>query len=534
MVRPGRESFKRFIKTIIEQLSPHIEMYPPADQNLLMDFLSVLQHYEEADYNRNKLSQRFEEYNKKVLGTDQYLQTAFLWFTFNYFWNAIPLLNISKFHGDLLYEYLVKHLRGSPTTPGVYGLVRGNIPLSDLAWEQLQYESNKLLIPLTENQLRIINSVYSCIEETGVYALDPHKLRSMIVKRVDFPKNIKPSDELNRFFIRMEGRWSFRFFSPALGLDRLIFNVQLQESTSLEDIIDFQNPENTVLCVSDIYSARNLPNTYFGNLLVPTQDIEQLESHLQQRENQGELILNKLLRITTTRTSVSLNHYQANSGWFRLSPTKMRRLTSLLKSKHPKKRQMKSYSLFLSSSFNDHWFYDQHPLSIEIIKLYSRIPDDFTYPYLPLRSNAQDSTALTRAEIGLLKQLICNKVVYIEFVPWRVVYEFSLDIYCILLPKIPLFQLKRFLLLIPYSEIHYTENNICILARLTPKLVRWIENDLNWTVISIIRIHQRQNLDFNWFDLVKLQWKTPNVLKTPREVHSKKRKKGRRNILQID
>jgi len=97
MVRPGRESFKRFIKTIVNQLPAHIEGYPPTDQVLLNDFLSVLQHYEEADNQRNRLSKRFEWYIKSISGTEQYLQIPFLWFTYNYFWNANLLLNISKF-----------------------------------------------------------------------------------------------------------------------------------------------------------------------------------------------------------------------------------------------------------------------------------------------------------------------------------------------------------------------------------------------------------------------------------------------------
>lgn len=61
MVRPGRESFKRFIKTILDQLPAHIEQYPPQDsQDLLNDFLSVLQYYEEADYQRKRLSKWFD------------------------------------------------------------------------------------------------------------------------------------------------------------------------------------------------------------------------------------------------------------------------------------------------------------------------------------------------------------------------------------------------------------------------------------------------------------------------------------------
>lgn len=195
------------------------------------------------------------------------------------------MLNVSKFHVNLFNEYLVKHLRGSSDTPGVYGLISENIPLSNLAWEQLQYESNKLLVPLTENQLHIMNAVYSFIEETGVYALDPHKFRAAIVNRVSFPKNLKPSDELNRFLTRMDGRWSLHFSTSAFGFDRLVFHFQLRESALLEDLIEFQNPKNTVLSVSDVYIVKNLLNTYLGTLLVPTQEIGRLENYLQHCES---------------------------------------------------------------------------------------------------------------------------------------------------------------------------------------------------------------------------------------------------------
>lgn len=511
MVRPGRESFKRFVKTILEQLPTHVEQYPPPDHLLLMEFLSVLQHYEEADNQRNKLSQRFEEYNSKLLGTDQYLQTPFLWFTYNYFWNANLLLNISKFHADLFYEYLAKHLRGSSTTPGVYKLVREKIPLSDLTWEQLQYESNKLLIPLTENQLQILNSIYSSIAEIGVYSLDSRELRSEIVKQTRFPKNSKPSTELNRFFTRMDARWFLHFFSPAFGLEHMFIQLQLHESTSLENIIDFNDAANTVLTFSDVYRARNLFNTFIMYLLVPTHEINQLEKLFLYYKDEKLITIEELTYLTNTSISSSLNQYRTNSGWFELSASKMSKLTTFLKAKQPRTRQMEN-SVFMTPTFNCGWTFRQHPLPTEIIKLYCKIPHEFVYPNLPLRAGNEDTVSLSRAEIGLLKQLYYNEAVRIGFVPWRLVYALSLDLYCIILPKIPSFQLQRFLDLIPYSEIYFSENSTYIRARLTPKLVNWIKNDLKWKVISLIREHDRDDLNFDQFNSKELQWKTPKVL----------------------
>ncbi len=499
----------------MEQLPAHIENYPPPDQLLLTDFLSILQHYEEADYERNKFSQRLEEYNERVIGTKKYLNTAFLWFVESYFSTANLLLNVSTFHANSFYEYLTKHLRGNSTTPGVYGLIRGNIPLTDLAWEQLQYACDKLLVPLTNDQIRILRTIYYFITENGVYGLDPRMLKAVIVKNVEFPKKYKPSEELTRFFTLMDGRWFLLFFSPAFGLNRLVFQFQLQGSTSLEDIIDFRNPANTVLTGSDVYSFRNLPNNYIAILLVPTEDIGRLEHYLENCERQGYLILRELSKITTVRKCISLNHYQANFGWIKLNSTELRRLTQLLKSKNPKKRQRERGSFFITPEFNLQWHYSQHLLPKEIIKLYCKNPQDYSYTNLPLKFiDDQDSRRLSRTEVGLLKQLYYNhQVVQIGFVPWRLVYDFSLDMYCIILDKIPLFQLKRFLNLIPFSEIYFGKNSIFIWARLTPKLVKWIENGLKWNVISIIRKQYPLNLDFKWFNASRLKWKIPDILR---------------------
>ncbi|MFW9906900.1 MAG: hypothetical protein ACFFFH_21525, partial [Candidatus Thorarchaeota archaeon] len=510
VVRPVRESFIRFIKIIFEQLPAYIEKYPPLDQLLLKDFLSVLQYFEEADNQRSRLSQRFEEYNTRLLGTDQYLHTPFLWFTESYFSNANLLLNVSKYHADTFYEYLVKHLRNNSNILGVYNLVRDFIPLSDIKWEHLQYSCEKLLVPLTYDQVQIINAVYSFITEEGVYSLDPRKLRAAIVNQVELPKNAKPSIELNRFFALIDGKWFIHFFSPSFGLTRVVFKFQLEETVLLKDIIDFRNPANTVLSASDVYSIKNSHNTYIGILLVPTEDINLLEHLMQKYERQGHIILKELSKITTTQKCVSLNYYQENIGWIEPNLTKLRQLTQVLKSKSPKKGQEEEGYLFITPEFNLDWHYNQHLLPKELIKLYCKIPQDYSYSNLPLGLfDTQNSKNLSRSELGLLKQLYYNfQVVQLGFVPWRLVYDFSLNIYCMILPKIPLTQLKQFLNMIPFSEIYYGENNIYIWARLTSKLVQWIANNLKWDINAIMRKHYPLNFDLKWFDASKLKWKT--------------------------
>ncbi|MFX1505511.1 MAG: hypothetical protein ACFFDC_05280 [Promethearchaeota archaeon] len=510
MVRPGRESFKRFIRTIVDLLPPHIEKYPPSDQLLLQNFLSVLQHYDEADYQRNILSQRFNEYSDSLLGTDQYLQIAFLWFVQTYLTNANNLLKISKFHANTYYEYLVRHLRGSNNVPGAFELIRNQVPLTNLAWEKLQYESHKLIIPLTNDQLDILTYVNSAVLEEGIRALDSRKLKMFIFNQKNFPKKVNSNEELTRFFNLIDGEWAYRFFSPGFGLDWVFIQFQVEESTFLEDIIDFQQSQNTVISASDLYIARDLPNTYLGTLIIPSQELDRLINYFQRCERQGSLILNNLEKITTRSFSNSLTHYRANVGWYEQSPTRMRRLTQVLQAENPKKILKEDSLLFTPPQFNLDWHYHQHPLPTELIKLFCKISSQ-TYSYENLPFN-QEISPLTRTDVGLLKQLFYNQVLQFRFVPWRLIREFSLDVYCIILPKIPNFQLKHFLNLIPVSDIFFAEESIYIWTRLTPKLSQWITNDLNWTIISVTRKFVPSKLEFDYFDPLELQWRAEQFL----------------------
>jgi hypothetical protein len=511
VVRQGRESFQRFLRTIVDILPPYIEKYPPSDQLLLNDFLSVLQHYDKADYQRNKLSNRFKKYCDSLLGTDQYIKTAFLWFSFTYFSNANILLNVSKFYADVFYGYLVKHLRGSSKVPGVFDLIRKNVPLTNFAWEQLQYESHKLLVPLTDDQLQVLKNVYSVVMEGGVDTLDSRKLKAQIVNDLSFPKKIKSNEELRRFFQLLEGQWLYHLLVPAFGLDWVIIHIQLQESTSLEEIIDFQDPRNAIISVSYVYLNRNLPNTYIGILRVPSQDFGRLKSYLQKCERQGRLILKSLDKVTTWRFSGSLTYYRAKTGWIEPSPIRMRRLTRLLLAQNPREPTGELLFLYTSHQSNFDWHYKDHPLTVEIVKLRCKI-SHHTYSYQNLPLSKQELSHLTHTDIGLLRQLHYNRVLQIRFVPMRLVNEFSLDMYCVILPKISDYQFRYFLNLIPSSDILLTEELIYLWVQLPPKLVQWIENELHWTVIPLIQQFGISNFEFSFYDPLKLQWRTPHFL----------------------
>lgn len=507
------ESLKKYIKTILDQLPPSIEKYPSEERKLLMEFLSIVAHYEEADFKREELGNKLEIYRQEIVSRKNYIKLPFSWFVETYFRNARVLLSISKFHAKDFYEYLVKHFRGNVQIQGAFKLIRETVSLKDLAWEKLQYECTKLLIPLTTSQIQILKVVYSQIEKTGIYTLDPYRLKDEIIQQLQMPSSAKTTTELKRIFTLLEARWYIRFFSPAFGLDRLFFHIQLINSSSFQDLIDCQDPLNSVLGTSDIYRIRDKTNTYMGVLYIPSQDVDLLISYIKRLEKERTIVLHDLQKIKTRWLSISLNQYEPDLGWIDPTKTEMKHLARTLNSEKLEKRKKNLNSLYIPPSFNFKWHFSKHPLPRKLIELYCKIPQAYSFSDLPLGSYTnQKSRSLEKADIGLLKQLYYNRVIQIDFIPFRVVYDYSYDLYYVNIPRHEGFQLKQLLQLLPYGEIIETKRNIKIWTRLSQGIIDWMQNDLTWEVEPMIRDQFPRDLDQNWFNKEELQWITPKIL----------------------
>jgi len=507
------ESLKKYIKTIIEQLPKYIESYPSIEQELLKEFLSIVSLYEEADFQRQKLSNKIESYRQEIISRENYVILPFFWFIGTYFQNARVLLSISKFHAKDFYEYIVKHFRGNSQVPGAFELIRKNISLSDLAWENLQHECNKLLAPLTNDQIQILETIYDYIKKTGIYSLDPRRLKTEIINQVQMSSNIKPLAELKRFFSLLEATWFLRFFSPAFGLDRLFFHVQLNGSSSLPDLIGYQDPRNTVLNISDIHQVRELTDTYIGVLYIPTQDMDLLINYIENLESDNLIVLHDLQKLKIKCSTSSLFQYKPDLGWKLPSQSAMKSLARSIISKRSKNEKKNQKNLYIPTPFNSEWHFTKHPLPCQIINLYCKIPQKFSYAELPLGSiRNQRKKYFTTDEIGLMKQLYYNQVEQIGFIPWQIVYEFSMDKYNIKIPKLPSTKLNQLLKLLPQSEIYETEKNFIIWARFPENLKEWMKEKLNWEGNNISIFYYPSNLNYNWFNEEKLQWKTPEIL----------------------
>lgn len=502
------------MKTILSQISVYIENYSPSDQIILNEFISILQNYEvDTQEARRHLFQLFESFQTKYRDSEKLLTQPFLWFVESYFTNASKLLSVASFHADDFYEYFVKQLRGYPDIEGVFKLLQKGTPLTDLRWEQLQYACNRLSVPLKSEELHALETVHNLSLETGINALDQRYIKTNIFNNVKSPTLLKKIENL---FLRLDSRWLLRFYTPAFDLELLFFQFQLNKSTSLREIIDFQNPNNTTLCNSSVYWIRGFRNMYCGILVVPTSSILSLQRYLQRCHRQGQIVLYELTKIITSRLSVSLLLYQTTKGWRTPTQTDWNRLVPMLKTLYPRKMRMKLTSFYLTPPFNELKL-DHHDSS-QLISLFCKIPRQFSFKELPLGANEdQIQFELSKADIKLLEEICLRKIVQISFISTRLIYEFSLDNYWIKLPKMPLNQLSRLLAWIPFCRLYFAEKNIFIWSYLTQELAQWLSTDLEWTVMRIIENHTPLSFSFNWYTSKSQQWKTPLILTTERQ-----------------
>ncbi|MFW9856400.1 MAG: hypothetical protein ACFFFG_15210 [Candidatus Thorarchaeota archaeon] len=509
-----RESIKKSISTILQQLSLRTSAYPPPEQKRLDELLELIGHYEEADFSRNKLVLRFVKYSEGTFKDEEYLGLPFLWFSGTYSQNAKVLLEHSKFHAISFYEFLAKHLRG------IFRLVNRLEPLSSILWEDLQYEANKLLQYLTKRDIETLKVEFRLLKEKGVITLNTRQQREYIGEYIEFFKDETPFVELKRLFSVVNGKWMLQFFSPAFDLSRVLFQFKILDSIPLSDIIDFSNRKNSTLTISDIYNTREDPNRYLGFFFVPINCVSDLKTYLQKIQKSGHIILEKYSSVTDVRKNISLRLYQPGRGWQNTSTTYLSKLKRIILSIGPDEleQQPSSYQddLYIPNAMNKRWSYRDHPLPHRLIKLVCKMAKEFSFMDFPIDSDRLNKpNSLSIDQIGLLKQLYYNKVVYPVFIPWQIIDEFSLDNFCVYIQKIPFSKLVELIKIIPFSEVFSTEEFFCLFGRLTPRLVNWIRSDLGWNVYMISRTHKKAaQLNFAWFNKRSLTWAVPEVLES--------------------
>jgi hypothetical protein len=108
--------------------------------------------------------------------------------------------------------------------------------------------------------------------------------------------------------------------------------------------------------------------------------------------------------------------------------------------------------------------------------------------------------------------LYYNGVLSISWIPWQIVYDFSIEYYWLILPKTNINQIIPLLRILPFTMVHLSENNTFIWTYLSPEIAQWIKKYSNWEMYEVKRYISQQKAQFNWFNEEKLEWITPYIL----------------------
>jgi hypothetical protein len=402
----------------------------------------------------------------------------------------------------LFYDYLLSILRGTTGQyDGVFQLLKNNIPLKDFRWEELQYISARMHIPLESKELDIVKYVYELLRTHPLQILKPRRLRSVILNHYDLPRL---SNRLPKLFTLLNAKWTVWPQYSAFGIESFIIHLKINPENTLANIIDFKEESQSILSTSTIYSIRKTENDFTGFLHLPHGSKSHFVSYLTNKKTNGELNNFTLVKILENRWTYSLAQYQVDSGWKELNKSAWRSRVHLMQLETLPRRRKQINFEFTTPIMEKVWSYRELNDPSVAIKLTCK-KNIFDYSDLLAESYNPD-------EIQLLKELIRKHSIFIDFFPYRLCAEYSLDLYLIKAPRISFYQLKRLLELLPTARVAITINQSYIFTYLTNVMAQRIHSDLGWHLFPLLPAHTAAKRTLDMFDNELLEWRLPKIL----------------------
>ncbi|MHA2203728.1 MAG: hypothetical protein ACW991_08570, partial [Candidatus Hodarchaeales archaeon] len=304
-------------------------------------------------------------------------------------------------------------------------------------------------------------------------------------------------------------------FPPAFGLDRLYFRFQLSEGITLNEVLGYEEELNTTLTATDIYQAEN-PQTYSGFILIPSSLLADMKTCLQRCHDKKQIYLFELARVNQIQISRSITLYQMGEGWRNLTSREKSTIKQVLKtSRLPRGYELPRY--YVTPSFNTEWNYkedDRYSTPAGYIDLYCKMRSSFSFTDLPTRLHSQQSKEIfSKKEQQLLTYLYHKKVFHIHFDPIRLGSDFSLDMYWVQLPpNVKPNNLQILLSYLPVVNVYNTETTNFMMVVLTPDLIQWFNQDLEWSIQSVRHKYRGKALRRNWYDNEATEWRIPRLI----------------------
>jgi hypothetical protein len=502
---------------IFQVLYKQLEQYPPEEHQILSKFLTILNFsYQETSTSagRTEIIRMIEdfisEYFRDKMGRPQkeYLEYPFLWFAIWFLQNLKLFLHpdVVDFHATEFQHYLRKHLRGNALNKntGVFKLIKNGVSLKNhTEWGKME-EFTLLAMPkLTEKDIQIMKAAFSSLNLLGIGNFSSQRVHDFLARNQKVDKKA-----ISRLFHLLDQNWMFSLPASALGIIRGIFHFSLKNAQSIQEIIDFQNPQNYILQNSRVYQVNGSSTEYTGFLVVAKEDWPKLESHMRDLDIQQKIQLHTLAEISAFRTFISLYSYQPSLGWEYLNTTDLNKLKSKLKTSQPRRRTT-------SPILQELDFITPLPRNLEstkigdFVKLFLKFQGTYKWNNLPLDPTTEESRQASEEEIGLLKYLIQEQAIHFIADMERLRTEFSSYIYWTKIPMMPFFQIQRFLMHLPFGSIFVTDDHYYLWGNLPFGYVKWLNEHLKWRSTQVVQNHTPASYDPSWFDFTQTRWKTP-------------------------
>ncbi|NHJ00732.1 MAG: hypothetical protein EAX86_01265 [Candidatus Heimdallarchaeota archaeon] len=489
------EVLKRFIQTILNQLPRYIEAYSVEEQVLLDYLLSILNKYQLADYKRDELSIILVENRNTFYNHPRYIQLPFLWFFVDFLRMANATLNTSTFHATDFYSFLLKGLRGEKGVLGIFKLLKKSTPLNELSWEALQYECNKLDIPLNQEELTLVKALYKLTYSSNLHNLSQSYLKSYLA---GYGKKSSRLRSFTNFFDLLELNCFLNYNPRAFGLSQVIFKGNLPpDKVAWTEIVNIQNTQNTTLLNSNMYLT-NDNKSCIGILIIPSNTLKKLQGFLNTKTDLGLLENFETEEIKQSYYSGSLEYYNADQGWDYpqiISRTKKRGEREALSSENS--------NFFITPPFNSKWTFQDYYQPAELITSLCELTQE-----IPL-SKLLVSDKIILERFNFLDPTIKNQVLNLVISSTLLRSDFSLDYYWIRISKIEQEELSQLLRGFPLCKIYESKDSFHIWTQFTPEIAEIIRKEWNGEIYNTKTQYQPQNLRQEWFNKEELAWKIP-------------------------
>ena len=509
-----RETWNRFLSTILSRIPPLINQYPTYEQEILTPFYNLLvQNKVDTHKQRERYLEQLKILTNEHYSLERYIETPFLWFSVTFFLNAQRLLIEASFHADIFIQYLVRVLRGDDEVLGIFQLLRQKTSLIDIKWEKLQYYCNTdLNDPLDNKQLEIVRVLYSLVNKTPIQGMNQHYITREVSQKVTVDNKFRG---LHHFFSRLDARWGVWMFPPAFELSLVMFKVKISSSNEGFDLNIFKNDNNFVMGMSNVYQLLEEENMFSGFIYIPKRLLNVLIEYFKDKQRNNLLEIDLFEPITSIQAGTSLAMYLEGTGW-KNSDIPANFLTSVERRvRYASKSQVGNISSVTPRMKTRNFTYIDLDNPEQAIKLYIKTYSALSFANLPIGLKGDfHNSAITQSDLALLAKFFAKKIASPTLQLRNVLSEFSLDLYWIEIPQNSIKTIQTFLHWLPMASVISSKNSQVLITQLTPIIFNWIKKKLGWNIFSIQPIFRSKAMIDNFYNYQDLQWMTPDLLES--------------------